>query len=485
MTEHIAITPTTFSLQSAVVNSPAPQSAITTIGIPSPSVAVTTPTQIESSTIPPTASPDVICDATVVDWLSSQAIPLQTTEASAPLDDLSPLKAIIGPARLVGLGEATHGTHEFTMLKQRIFEYLVKEMGFKALILEAQWAEVAAMNQYIQTGEGNSAELLDTFAVPFLDWVFNTQEILNLVEWMRKFNQTVDEASKIQLYGMDMQTIQPALDAVREYLLRVDPQEQVTVTSRLACFSRFSNNLSALERYQWAGPDTQEQCRQDLQAVQDEMVQNRAGYIQNTSEQEIDFILQSLRIVQQAEQLYRHGYESLGLLRDQFMAENVEWILQNLGEDGKAVVWAHNVHLAATESIINDLPVKTLGKYLREQYGSEWFSFAFTFFNGSFNAVLNGMTEPEAQKNPRLLPNSVEACLHQLGIPIFLLNFLREPDDSTGSQWMHTGHWLRAIGGMYNPKTKAEDYSQWIVLPEVFDGLIYVDETTATQIIQK
>ena len=117
-------------------------------------------------------------------WIEAKAIPLNTTDPSAQLDDLEPLRAMIGNATVVGLGEGTHGTREFSRMKHRIFEFLVERMGFTVFAFEANLPEAFAVNDYILNGKGDPKVALKGLYF----WTSNTAEVLDLIEWMRRWN---------------------------------------------------------------------------------------------------------------------------------------------------------------------------------------------------------------------------------------------------------------------------------------------------------
>ena len=121
----------------------------------------------------------------VIDWMRAHAVPIATAEAGHGFADLAPLKQIIGDARIVSVGEATHGTREFFQLKHRLFEYLATELGFTIFAIEANWPESLAIDEYVQTGKGDPQKALD--GIYF--WTWNTEEVLDLIRWMRRYNE--------------------------------------------------------------------------------------------------------------------------------------------------------------------------------------------------------------------------------------------------------------------------------------------------------
>jgi erythromycin esterase len=117
-------------------------------------------------------------------WIKQHAILLKTTAPQAPLDDLLPLEPLIGTASLVGLGVATHGSHEFFTMKQRLLEFLVEKMGFTMFAMEGSWSVGEQINRYVVQGQGDAGTVLQLF----YEWPWNTQEVLDLLNWMRAYN---------------------------------------------------------------------------------------------------------------------------------------------------------------------------------------------------------------------------------------------------------------------------------------------------------
>src|SRR5579864_4688137 len=120
-----------------------------------------------------------------VDWIRKNAIPLQTVEAGNGFSDMQPLKKIVGEARIVALGEATHGTREFFQLKHRMIEFLASQMGFTIFSIEANMPEAYRLNDFLLNGKGDPRQLLKGMYF----WTWDTQEVLDMILWMREFNR--------------------------------------------------------------------------------------------------------------------------------------------------------------------------------------------------------------------------------------------------------------------------------------------------------
>src|SRR5438128_720194 len=171
--------------------------------------------------VPPPSQADL-----VKIWIQQHAIPFTTAEPGGSDVDLQPLKQIVGNASIVGLGEATHGTHEFFTMKHRILEFLVNEMGFTTFAIENGWDVSRLIDTYVMTGRGNARDLL--LNEPFLSW--QTQEVLDLIEWMRAYNANPSHTTKVHFAGIDCTDLTPAaFQDVLTYIQSVDPQQRAQV----------------------------------------------------------------------------------------------------------------------------------------------------------------------------------------------------------------------------------------------------------------
>jgi erythromycin esterase-like protein len=154
----------------------------------------------------------------VEEWIRGNAIRLETVEAGHGFADMQPLKKVVGDARIVALGEATHGTREFFQLKHRMLEFLATEMGFTIFSIEANMPEAYRLNEYVLTGKGDPRQLLKGMYF----WTWNTEEVLDMILWMREFNKS--GKGHLEFTGFDMQTPTVAAEIVRDFVAREDPE---------------------------------------------------------------------------------------------------------------------------------------------------------------------------------------------------------------------------------------------------------------------
>jgi erythromycin esterase len=394
--------------------------------------------------------------------MRENAIPFDTTDPKSDFEDLMPLKELIGDARIVALGEATHGTHEFFEMKHRMLRFLVEEMGFNTFAIESNWPEANLVNEYVQTGQGDPVVLLGGL---HLTW--QTQEVLDMIRWMRAHNENPGSAPLVTFAGFDMQLYTMAMDNVVAYLEKVDPDRAAPTTELYHCFRQYTNRDLF---YALLSAETRTACRANLQAVYDQLSQGRSDYEARSSSEEFARALQSARLVLQAEHTNGAGDEG-DMLRDRYMAENVTWLLDQAGSDAKIVLWAHNFHVSKYFA-----DSKPMGAYLRERYGDQMVVFGFSFYQGSFTTV-DSLTAFSVELPPE---NSYEYYFRSAELPRFFLDLRGLPSDSPATNWLLTSHPFRHIGARYYNPSTPEDFFLSGILPHMFDVIIYFQNTSAS-----
>jgi erythromycin esterase len=442
-----------------------------------------------SATVPARASTPAASPTTEVAppiaWLRAQALAFDTTDPNADFADLLPLKAIIGDARLVALGEATHGTHEFFEMKHRLLRFLVQELGFNTFAIEANLPEAYRVDDYVRTGQGDAAQVL----AGLYFWTWNTQEVLDQIEWMRAYNAQTPGAP-LHFVGFDMQSFDVAMDDVVAYLAPLDNAAAARAEEQYACFRRFARRQSYYVTL--VTPERREACRSNVQSVYADLLAQQVGYAEATSPEAFARALASARLVVQAEDTY--STEDIGPARDRYMAENVGTLLDQAGPGAKMVVWAHNYHVGMAPPMANApdsdehlTRPQPMGAYLEERYGDDLIVFGFAFNQGRFNAlyVFDNGQSPGALQEHQILPSiegSLEAKLASAGLPRYFLDLRAAEPGSPASGWLWQPLPHHSIGAGYAPALPEIAY-ETAVLPELFDVLIYFEDTTASHLL--
>jgi erythromycin esterase len=406
-------------------------------------------------------------------WLRQNAVPLATTDPGGSYTDLAPLKEMVGSARIVGLGEQTHGTREFFRFKHRAVEYLVKEMGFNTFAIEAPWAEANRVNHYVHTGEGDPEVLLSHLQY----WTWNTAEVLELIRWMRQHNQNPGAAPRVSFLAFDVQNARVAMRDVEAYLRGVNGASADSVAAHYACYLAWSDTIGGPSQ-NYAGASAQQKalCQQGVAAAYAQMSAGAGPYTAATSAKAYDLALRAARVAVQNEDLSRGAGASGPNLRDKYMAENVEWIAGPAGSGRKVVLWAHSGH------INNRQP--WMGWHLANQYADAYRIVGFSFHRGAFNAVRGGSSLGLLSINaPPAIEASYEHQFHRLGLPRFMVDLRPvRRGQAPGGEWLAGPLPMRHIGAVYDPASPELYYFPTALATE-YDILVHVEEGTATQLL--
>lgn len=391
----------------------------------------------------------------VVDWLRDAAEPLDGLRAGLGFDDLAAFGAFVGDARLVALGEQTHGTSEFFGMKHRLLEYLVREKGFTLFAIEANMPEAERLNRYVLTGEGDPRERLAGLHF----WTWNTREVLDMIAWMRGYNSTAP--SPVQFVGFDMQFPDLAVQNVRDFLAATDADH----LSRIAPILDEAEHGSSLTNPDGYPPESLARLHDELEGIVTDLEHRRDSYLDGADPTEVDWALQNARVVAQAVGRQAGGGPPS---RDRAMARNVQWLLDQ-NPDAKMMIWAHNGHVATRDG--------WMGSHLNDAYGDDYLAIAFSFYEGEYRAMAPGADHPDAHAAGPALDGSIDALLDRIG-PERLFLDLRGAERSPASSWLAQPRPFRSIGAAAVPDSAA--YAP-IVATDDFDALIFIRESTAAE----
>ncbi|HET7232042.1 MAG TPA: erythromycin esterase family protein [Longimicrobium sp.] len=424
----------------------------------------------DAPTQPTPPAPEVPAEATA--WLKANAIPFNTSQAGGPNADLMPLKNIVGSARIVSLGEATHGTREFFEMKHRVFEFLVREMGFTTFAMEAEWAESARMNEYVQTGRGDPEVLLTGLYF----WTWDTREVLDLIQWMRAWNADPAHTRKVRFAGVDAQFPTLAMDTVVAYLRGAnpaDPSAAIAANERYACLRPYSNDSRGVTHFSYTSltAAVQQECRARVQQVYDDILANRVTLEAATSPAGYAYALRAARLAVQGEDVRSEREPGS---RDRYMAENATWWLDQAGPEGKVMIWAHNAHVSTV--------VPWMGSHLRARFGAEMRVLGFRFYQGTFNAVNLDAQSFGAHTFGPAPAGSYESYFHSAGLPRFILD-LRVDTSTPATSWLAGPRLVREVGCCVRPSLP-NFANQTMSLPSAYDAIIFFDNTTPSQMLE-
>ncbi len=394
----------------------------------------------------------------------------------------------IGDARIVALGEATHGTHEMYTARTAITKRLIEEKGFSTLIVEADWPDAYRVNRYVrcESDDGSAEEALADF-VRFPRWMWRNTAVVELVEWLRERNEAHPLEERAGFYGMDLYSLYGSMSAVVDYLDKVDPKAAARARARYACFDRFDGDPQLYGRVAGIGlgPDCEDAAvDQLLDMIQKAELHVRGGGLSALDEELV--AQQNARVVRKAEQYYRAmfgGHADTWNLRDNHMTETIEHLRDHLratGRSDRVVIWAHNTHVGdARATEMGEHGQLNVGQLLREWHEGEVVLVGFTTHRGSVTAASRWDGPAEKMRVRAALDGSWEDAFHELGIPSFTVISEDAPDALSG--W----NLERAIGVVYLPRSERSSHYFRADIGRQFDVIIHQGETTAVTPLER
>ena len=400
--------------------------------------------------------------------------PLSGASPELNHDDMLPL-AYLGNSKIVGLGEATHGTKEFFQLKHRIFKYLVENHGFKIFGFEADMGESIFIDRYITTGKGNIKNLMLN-KMHF--WTWKTEEVKDLLEWMKIYNEGKTEDEKIHYMGIDCQymTYQPYL--ILEYFNKVKPEFISEINPTLNMIKAMRNNVPSRVReyYENMSATKKQEISDSLGNVLTKINDIESELIAKSSHFEYLYIRQLVRNMQQVNEKLFTSTRTEYSYRDKYMAENAIWLSTLFGENTKIAIWAHNGHVSYDTSYDYD---GSMGYHLKSEIGTQYQIVGFSFSKGSFSAAYRGTRIPrvwEINTDPHKF--SLNHIFFKAKYDNFILKIADIPTHSESGSLISTLADFLSIGAWYDSAIRNPP-CQYISLRDCFDVLINYDITTA------
>lgn len=406
--------------------------------------------------------------------------------------DYDPLLNLVGDARFVLLGEASHGTHEFYRARAQITKRLIVEKGFTAVAVEADWPDAYRVNRYVR-GAGDDASGTEALAgfQRFPTWMWRNADVLDFVGWLRAYNDDLPiGGAQVGFYGLDLYSLYTSITAVLGYLDKVDPEAARRARYRYGCFEHFGEDSQA---YGYAAAfDLSQSCEDDVVVQLRELQHHAAEYARRDGRLAADeffYAEQNARLVKNAEEYYRAmfcGRVASWNLRDQHMAETLDALATYLGRQGeraRVVVWAHNSHIGdARATELGEQGELNIGQLARERYGRDAVLVGFSTYSGTVTAAADWDGPAERKRVRPALPGSYEALFHHTALPVFLLP-LR--GDGRAVAGLRAPRLERAIGVIYRPQTERVSHYFAARLPEQFDAVLHFDETRAVEPLER
>jgi erythromycin esterase len=392
-----------------------------------------------------------------IDWLKNNVNTFSSAEPDADDKDLGFLKDMVGNARIVSLGEGTHGTQGFFTMKHRIIKYLAEKMDFTVFAIEANMPEAQKVNNYVLNGIGNPKDVL----AGLYFWTWNTREVLDMLAWMRQYNAS--KRGRIEFWGFDMQFPNVAIKNTLYFLHRFDPSYFNEAKEKYQKIMAFNDELKKIKSK--SGNILFEPYLGYAKDVYNHLRENLDKYNSTVNKDSTEWYIQNSRIVVQSIEEKMQKHQS----RDESMAINVQWIVNHMPADSKIILWAHNGHVSKNETYWR----KPMGAYLNKEYGKKMVAMGFCFYKGNYTARGKNGLGVYSTSLPE--PGSVEWMLHKLNYPRLFLN-LRKIKNSPLSDIFKRELEFRSIGAL------AMDYAFYrTIITDDFDILVYFDNTTPSE----
>jgi erythromycin esterase-like protein len=420
---------------------------------------------------------DTTTDAKLSDALRTTAHPLDEL-----VPDYDPLLRVIGDARFVLLGEASHGTHEFYRERARITKRLIEDRGLMAVAVEADWPDAARVNRYVRgvSDDTDAAEALADFR-RFPQWMWRNADVVEFVEWLRRHNDALPaDAPKVGFYGLDLYSLRASMEAVLRYLEKADPPAAGRARARYACFDQFDDDARAYGFL--AGTGLAKHC-------EDEAVGQLAEMLRRPAADEVFDATQNARLVKNAEKYYRTmfvGDVPSWNLRDRHMTETLDAVVEHLERRwgrARVAVWAHNSHLGdARATEMAQRGELNVGQLVRSKYGRDSVLIGFTTHHGTVTAASDWDGPAERKRVRPALLGSYEKLFHATKLPRFLLTWR---DGAAVPPRLRDTRLERAIGVIYRPDTERASHYFHARLAEQFDAVLHFDETQAVEPLER
>ncbi|MGI5194172.1 erythromycin esterase family protein [Streptomyces sp. CA-288835] len=362
----------------------------------------------------------------VVAGIDRSSHPLRTTNPTGSLRDLDALGRMLKGAEVVGLGEATHGSRDFFRMKHRVFRYLVEEKGFRTFSLELPWSSGVRIDEYVVQGKGNLKDIArEEFQGSYRIW--NNQDYIDLIRWMRDYNLH-HPGDPVRFMGNDMGYAGPELYArVIDYVSHEYPQLLAQATELYRGLAPTTDAGTFAEEYYKLPLAERQERAERTRKVYDLLRAQRPG--PGDKQNHLWMTQHALAIHQMARGLsFDIGDEDqiakMMKLRDQVMAENVEWWHQYTGN--KILLSAHNTHVSY-DSFDTRYP-KTQGSFLRDALGSRYASIGFSFYKGSFIAFGTDDNVMRSYHVDGAKPGSNEQTLDKARRDDYILDMRKAPE---------------------------------------------------------
>jgi len=415
---------------------------------------------------------------------SAEELRCKVADACEPFNsiesaNLDALLDRIGDARVVLIGEASHGTSEFYKLRSRISSELITKKNFKFVAIEGDWPDAARIDNFVRHFDTPPSEW--TAFARFPTWMWRNTDVREFIDWLHVHNSNVAADERVAFHGLDLYSLYSSIRSVLEYLNEVDPESAAVARARYGCLTPWQADPATYGHAALTG--SYRSCERDVIHMLVDLSSKHRQYAEHDGERFLDAV-QNARLVANAERYYRvmyYGSRESWNLRDSYMFETLETLRNYYSPHNKAIVWAHNSHVGdASATEMSARGEINIGHLSRKNFGDDVYSIGFGTDNGTVAAASNWDGPMEIKDVLPSRPGSYERLFHEVGLPGFMLD-LRNLSPSSLRQGLSESRLERAIGVIYRPDTELASHYFRAVLPRQFDEYIWVDTSQAVQ----
>ncbi|MDJ0640390.1 MAG: erythromycin esterase family protein [Paracoccaceae bacterium] len=383
-----------------------------------------------------------------------------------------------GVARVVLLGEASHGTSEFYRARAGITRRLIEEYGFNIVAVEADWPDAAVLDRRAR-GLPERSRNIPAFS-RFPTWMWRNRDVDDFIGWLGRHNAGLPMEKRVRFQGLDIYSMFNSMAEVLAYLDAHDPEAASLARRRYGCLAPWSNEPAAYGREVLSRGHAF--CEEGVTRVLVDLLTKELSQARRAGDSFFDAV-QNARVVSGAEKYYRvmyYGSAESWNLRDMHMFQTLKEIMNHVGPDAKAVVWAHNSHIG--DARVTDMGVNrgelNIGQLCREEWGADAALIGFGTHSGTVACATDwdGPMEIKAVRSSH--PESHEAVCHAAGGERFLLD-LRPGIDEALRAAMAAPRLERYIGVIYRPETERWSHYSHAILSDQYDGYVWFDRTEA------
>jgi erythromycin esterase-like protein len=412
------------------------------------------------------------------------SLPHLIADAGEPLPDIDDERFgamfdRFADARVVCLGEASHGTSEFYRARAAISKRLIERHGFNVVAVEADWPDAATIDRYVRHRPARDLEFKAFERFP--KWMWRNTDVDAFVRWMRKHNESRAYERMCGFYGLDLYNLSGSMEAVIGFLDKEDPELARLAHARYGCLEPWAENPQVYGRHSLM--EGHARCEVGVVQMLKDLLQKHVDCFGPECDDWLDAAANA-RLVKDAEAYYRvmyHGSAESWNLRDSHMFDTLNMILNAKGPNAKAIVWAHNSHIG--NAAFTDMGMSrgelNIGQLVKEKFGSRARLIGFGTHSGTV-AAADDWDEPMRIKRVRpSLTDSHERMSHDSGVSHFLLD-LREGEVGRDlKEALGDARLERFIGVIYRPETERWSHYSEAILPRQFDAWVWFDETSA------